>query len=108
MSGATGWVRVASVKEIGAGQVRACQVGKRDIAVYHLDDGGWAATDNICSHAFALLSEGWLEGTEIECPLHAARFDVTSGKALCPPADQPLQVFPVKVEGNDVLVQVPS
>jgi nitrite reductase/ring-hydroxylating ferredoxin subunit len=108
MSGAAGWVRVASTKQVATGQAFACKVGKREIAVYHLDDGNWAATDNICSHAFALLSEGWLEGTEIECPLHAARFDVTSGKALCAPADKPVQVYPVKVEGKDVLVQIPG
>ena len=52
------------------------------------------------------LSDGWLEDGCIECPLHAARFDVRTGKALCAPAETNLAVFEVRVEGGDLLVKV--
>jgi nitrite reductase/ring-hydroxylating ferredoxin subunit len=68
--------------------------------------GEFRATDNICTHEYAQLHEGWLEDGCIECPLHAARFDIRSGKALCAPADVDLAVFEVKAEGEDLLIKV--
>ena len=82
--------------------MHAVRVGDREIALYHLPGGDFRATDNICTHEYALLSDGWLEDGCIECPLHAARFDVKTGKALCAPAETNLQVFEVKVEGSDL------
>jgi nitrite reductase/ring-hydroxylating ferredoxin subunit len=52
------------------------------------------------------LHEGWLEDGCIECPLHAARFDVRTGKALCAPAEVDLEVFEVRLEGDDILIKV--
>jgi len=103
-----GWVRVAGVADVAEGQVHAVRVGGREIAVYHLPGGTFHATDNICTHEYAMLSDGWLENGSIECPLHAARFDVRTGKALCAPAETNLQVFEVKAEGGDLLVKVPG
>ena len=82
------------------------RVGEREIAVYHLAGGEFRATDNVCTHEYALLSEGWMENGCIECPLHAAQFDIRTGKALCAPADVDLQVFEVKVEGTDILLNL--
>jgi 3-phenylpropionate/trans-cinnamate dioxygenase ferredoxin component len=101
-----GWVRVAGVADVAEGQVHAVRVGGRDIALYHLPGGDIRATDNICTHEYAQLSDGWLEDGCIECPLHAARFDVRTGKALCAPAETNLTVFEVRVEGADLLVKV--
>ena len=81
-----GWTRVASVSDVAEGQMHAVRLGEREIALYHLPDGTFHATDNICSHEYAQLTDGWLENGCVECPLHAARFDVKSGKALCAPA----------------------
>jgi nitrite reductase/ring-hydroxylating ferredoxin subunit len=103
-----GWVRVAGVADVAEGQVHAVRVDGREIAVYHLPGGTFHATDNICTHEYAMLSDGWLENGSIECPLHAARFDVRTGKALCAPAETNLQVFEVKAEGDDLLVKVPG
>ncbi len=102
------WVRVAAKSEVAEGTVLGVRVGERDIALYHLPGGEFHATDNICSHEYALLSEGWLENGCIECPLHAAQFDVRTGKALCAPADTDLQVFEMKVEGEDLLIRLPA
>lgn len=102
------WVRVAAISEVAEGQCRGVRVGDREIALYHLSGGEFHATDNVCTHEYALLSEGWLENGCIECPLHAAQFDVRTGKALSAPADEDLKVYPVRQEGNDLLVQVPD
>ncbi len=56
-----GWVRVAAVADVAEGQVRGVRVGGREIALYHLPGGDYRATDNICSHEYAQLSDGWLE-----------------------------------------------
>jgi nitrite reductase/ring-hydroxylating ferredoxin subunit len=101
-----GWTRVASVSDVAEGQMHAVRVGEREIALYHLPDGTFHATDNICSHEYAQLTDGWLENGCVECPLHAARFDVKTGRALCAPAEKDLDVFEIKVDGGDLLVRV--
>lgn len=103
---AENWVRVAAVGDVPENGVIGVRVGDKEIALYRLPDGEFRATDNVCTHEYAQLSDGWLENGEIECPLHAARFDIRTGKALCAPADVDLPVFEVKVEGADVLVKV--
>src|SRR5271157_2781464 len=102
------WMRVAAVADVAEGQVHAVRVGKLEIALYHLPGDEFRATDNICSHEYAQLSDGWLEDGCIECPLHAARFDVRTGRALCAPAEEDLRVFELKLEGNDLLVKLPG
>ena len=106
MDGSSGWVRVAATSEVNEGEVLAVQVGDEQIAIYHLAGGEFCATDNICTHEYACLSDGWLEGGIIECPLHAGQFDVRTGKGLGPPIDVDLKTYPVRVDGDDVLVVV--
>src|SRR5215831_7340856 len=98
-----GWVRAASRSELGQGEV--VEVGGRSIALYDAD-GNLFATDNICTHAYARLSDGWLDGELIECPLHAARFDIRSGKVLDPPATVDLKTYPVRVVGDAIEVKL--
>jgi 3-phenylpropionate/trans-cinnamate dioxygenase ferredoxin subunit len=101
-----GWVRVAGVADVAEGQVHAVRVDGREIALYHLPGQDFRATENVCTHEYALLSDGWLEDGCIECPLHAARFDVRTGKALCAPAETNLQIYEVKAEGDDLLLKL--
>jgi nitrite reductase/ring-hydroxylating ferredoxin subunit len=75
------------------------------IALYVVDDEVYA-TSNICTHQFALLSDGYQENGEIECPLHQGRFDVRSGKALCSPLTVDLATYQVEVREGDVWVFV--
>ncbi|MEU8748214.1 bifunctional 3-phenylpropionate/cinnamic acid dioxygenase ferredoxin subunit [Streptomyces parvulus] len=76
------------------------------IAVFHTDDGGLYAVDDTCSHQDASLSEGWLEGCLIECPLHAASFDLRTGLPTCLPARRPVLTHRVSVEDGLVHVHV--
>ena len=102
------WVRIAAAADVAEGSVIGVRVGEREIALYHLPGGEFRATDNVCSHEYAQLSDGWLENGEIECPLHAARFDIRTGKALCAPAETDIATFDVKLEGADLLVRLPG
>lgn len=103
-----GWVRVAAVADVAEGNVLGVRVGERDIALYHLPGGEFRASDNICTHEYALLSEGWLEDGCIECPLHAGRFDVRTGKAMCAPVETDLAVYEIKRDGDHLLVNLPD
>ena len=102
---AKGWHKVAGKSELAEGEVLGVSVDDKQIAVY-LVGGEIYATDNICTHAYACLSDGYLEDGIIECPLHAGRFEVKTGKALGAPVTKDIDVFPVKLEGDDVLVKL--
>ncbi|GAA4594517.1 bifunctional 3-phenylpropionate/cinnamic acid dioxygenase ferredoxin subunit [Planotetraspora phitsanulokensis] len=77
------------------------------IAVFHTDDGELYAVDDTCTHQDASLADGWLEGCEVECPLHASRFDLRTGEVDAPPAKLPVRTHGVVVEDGTVYV-VPS
>lgn len=106
MVDAAKWVRVAATKQVAKGDMFAAEAGGKKIGVFHLEDDSWHAIENVCTHAYALLTDGWLEDHEIECPLHAGRFDVRTGAALCAPLSEPIATHPVRVEGEDVMVLV--
>lgn len=74
------------------------------IAVFHTEDGEIFAIDDTCTHQDASLADGWLEGCEVECPLHASRFDLRTGRADAPPAKKPVRTHEVHVEGDMVYV----
>jgi len=105
MSEGEGWVRVASRGELMAGEVIGVDAGGRSIAIYDCD-GELFATDNICTHAYACLSDGWLDGNTIECPLHAARFDVRTGQVLDPPATEDLKTYPVRLVAEEIQIKL--
>lgn len=97
------WTKIAKADQIAEDEAVAIQIGALKLALFN-SGGGFHVTDNICTHQYALLSEGYIEDGCVECPLHQARFDLKTGAAMCAPAMQPLRVYPVKVEGNDILV----
>jgi 3-phenylpropionate/trans-cinnamate dioxygenase ferredoxin subunit len=99
------FVKVAKTTDIAAGQVKICKVNGREIALCHVD-GEFYAIDDVCTHDDGPLGEGELDGYEIECPRHGARFDVKTGRATALPAVMPVQAHPVRVEGDDVEVQI--
>jgi 3-phenylpropionate/trans-cinnamate dioxygenase ferredoxin subunit len=97
------WIRVASASDLQDDEVLGLTVGGARIALYR-SEGQFYATDNRCTHAEALMSEGYLEDGCIECPLHQARFDIRTGAALCAPATEPLRTYPVKREGEEIYI----
>lgn len=105
MSTTSTGIRVAAVGHIEDGEalkVPAATTGHDDaIAVFH-DDGAYYALDDTCSHGQASLSEGWIEGGEVECPLHSARFCLKSGEPQCMPATQAVRTHRVEVHDGGV------
>ncbi len=69
-----GWVKAAERSALGEGDVIGVIVNGQELALYDIE-GQVFATDDICTHAYAKLSDGWFDNGEIECPLHAGRFD---------------------------------
>ncbi len=101
------FVKVAQTDEIGVGQLKQVTVGDEEIMVANIDGTFYAASD-ICTHSYVSLSEGDLEGQEVECFLHGSRFNVITGEVLLPPADESLTVYQVRLEGSDILVGPPK
>lgn len=99
------WQRAASVADVKADQGLPVKVGDKTLAIYRVGDNVYALED-VCPHADALLSSGFIDGDKVECPLHQAQFHIPSGKCLGPPADRDLVMFPARIEGNDVLVDI--
>ncbi|WP_028222881.1 non-heme iron oxygenase ferredoxin subunit [Paraburkholderia oxyphila] len=99
------WTRIIELVEVPADDVVAVQAGGKELAVYGVD-GEVFATDNICTHGHARLCDGFLEGHEIECPLHQGRFDIRNGQAMCEPLTNGIQTYPVKIEDGGVFVEI--
>jgi 3-phenylpropionate/trans-cinnamate dioxygenase ferredoxin component len=74
------------------------------IAVFHTDDGELYAVDDTCTHQDASLADGWLEGCEVECPLHASRFNLKTGQVSGMPAKLPVRTHEVVVEDGTIYV----
>ena len=96
---------VAKAADIPIGTVKIVQAGKYRIALCNVD-GTFYAIEDVCTHDDGPLGEGQLDGCKIECPRHGAKFDVRNGSAVQMPAIIPVKTFPVKVEGDDIFIEV--
>jgi len=99
------WTPVATLDDFAASDSIAVVAAGKEIAIY-LVDGAVFATANRCTHGDARLCDGWVEGHEIECPLHQGRFDVHTGAALCAPAEVALATYPARLAGDRVELQI--
>lgn len=102
---AENWIDAGAVDAVPEGDVIGVNVAGKDIALYEVE-GEIFATDNLCTHGAARMSDGFLEGREIECPLHQGRFDVCSGKALCAPLTENIRTYPVRIENLRVMLKL--
>lgn len=100
------WHDVASRGDLDADFPLGVEVKGHNIGLY-LQDGQVHALEDICPHAYALLSQGFQENGQIECALHAARFDIATGKCLNEIGQHDLRCFPVKVEEGRVSIRIP-
>lgn len=98
-----GWIDVAPLGEFPPGSVRTLNVGRYAVAVFNVG-GSFYAIEDVCSHEAETLSDGVVDGGEIVCPRHGARFSLATGEALEPPAVEPVSTFPVRVENGIVQV----
>ena len=98
------WVTVARADELAPGEWRVADVGGAQIAVFNLD-GQYYAIEDVCTHDGGQLTGGSVEGDQIVCPRHGARFCIRTGEALCAPAYEPTTIFPVRIENGEVQVR---
>ena len=99
------WIDAIAREDVPEGDVMAIKVAGKDIALYEVE-GEVYATDNLCTHGAARMSDGFLEGREIECPLHQGRFDVCTGHAMCAPLTENIRTYPVKIENLRVMLKL--
>lgn len=99
------FVPVAKTGDVLPGRVNVYDVNGKSIAVCNVD-GTFYAIDDICTHDGGALDQGQLEGDQIECPRHGALFDVKTGRALTLPAVMPVKSYAVRVDGDEIKVEV--
>jgi naphthalene 1,2-dioxygenase ferredoxin component len=99
------WIDALAADDLPTDDVIGVVVGGRDIAIYTVGDEVYA-TDNICTHGQARLCDGFLDGHEVECPLHQGRFDVRNGQPTCDPVTEAVRSYPVRIDGQRVLLQL--
>ncbi|MFM1987132.1 MAG: hypothetical protein RJA99_89 [Pseudomonadota bacterium] len=99
------WVTVAKRDALEEGGVTAAIADDREVALY-LVEGVPYATDNLCTHGDARLSDGFVMDHCIECPLHQGQFDIRTGAVLCEPVTEPIRVYPARFSGESVEVDL--
>ena len=97
------FVRVAAITDLDDDETMQVDVGDEQVLLAKLD-GEFYAIGEECSHEGGPLSQGWVEDGQVECPLHGAQFDLKSGDFTAPPAADPVKAYPVRVDGDDILV----
>jgi 3-phenylpropionate/trans-cinnamate dioxygenase ferredoxin subunit len=98
------WIDVAKLDELPPGTRRRVDVDGVEVLVFNLD-GAFYAIEDVCTHDYAPLDDAKLEGDEIICPRHGARFCIKTGAVTAPPAYEPVPTFPVRVHEGRVQVR---
>ena len=98
------WIKVAREGELAPGEWRRVDADGAQIVVFNLD-GRYYAIEDVCTHDGGQLTGGTVEGEEIVCPRHGARFSIKTGAALTAPAYEPTASFPVRVENGEIQVR---
>ena len=99
------WVLVGTTDNIEVEDIIRFDHNDRTFCVYKLEDGFYA-TDGICTHEDVHLEDGLVMDNEVECPMHQGVFDIKTGEAVSPPACDDLKTYPVKVEDNNIYIQI--
>lgn len=97
------WMKICATTELNEDEPKSVKFKDADVGVYEID-GEYFALENICPHAYALLTEGFVEDGKVECPLHEAIFDIKTGVLESGPGQRNLCRYAVKVEGDDIFI----
>jgi naphthalene 1,2-dioxygenase ferredoxin component len=107
MSDTGNWHVAAALDQLKDDEPLGVEIAGLHVALYRIGDQFYA-TGNICTHADAFLSDGMLDGCEIECPLHGGRFDIRTGEALTSPVEVEIPTYPIRVSGDKLEVCLPA
>jgi 3-phenylpropionate/trans-cinnamate dioxygenase ferredoxin subunit len=105
--GGARFIRVGTIAEVPAGRAEVFDVEDRKIAVFHLGIA-YYAIDDICTHDGGPLADGEVDGEQVICPRHGARFSIKTGAALSFPAITPVESYPVRVDGEELYIGLPD
>jgi 3-phenylpropionate/trans-cinnamate dioxygenase ferredoxin subunit len=101
-------VDLCAVDDVPPGTMRMAWVDGTEPVLVANVDGAIRAVSGVCSHEYFELDAGFLTGRAITCALHLSRFDLSTGKALDPPASDPIAVYPVSLEDGRVVIDHPG
>ena len=102
------WIPIARVDEEIPEHGKALELGRGEHHAALFKVGGCLyATSNVCSHQFALLTEGSVEGEYVDCPMHQGRFHIPTGAAQCAPVTEPIETYAVRVVGHEIQIDFP-
>lgn len=99
------FMKAAKVTDIPDGKMKEFTVNGTLITIAHID-GEFFAFDGLCTHAHCSLSGGFLDGHAVTCYCHGGQFDISTGEVLAPPPQTPLNVYSIKIDKDDILVEV--
>ena len=99
------WILVGTTDNVEVEDIIRFDHNDKTFCVYKLEDGFYA-TDGICTHEAVHLEDGLVMDNEVECPMHQGVFDIKTGEAVSPPACDDLKTYPVKVEDNNIYIQI--
>lgn len=99
------WISVCQQGDVSEDEPKAIEIEGKKIGVFFVDEN-YFAIENVCPHAYALLTEGFIEDQTVECPLHEAIFDIQTGELKSGPGCRNLCTYPVRVEGKDIQIQL--
>jgi len=100
--------RVAGAAKLPCGELQRAVLGDLPVCLVHTEDGGFFAVSDVCSHEQTPLSDGWAYDHQVECALHGAVFDLETGEAVSLPAEDPIATYPIAVDGDDLVVDLPD
>lgn len=101
------FVQIIETSEIQDGEFIALEISDLPIVLYKVN-GDFFATGDVCTHDSGTISDGRLEGFEVVCPRHGARFDIRDGKVKRLPAARDIPHYPTKVENGFVFIGIPE
>ncbi len=99
------FICVAKTSDLLEGTGKLVEVGGKRIALFY-DGNDYRAIEDECPHRGGPLSDGEINGNEVSCPWHGARFDIRDGKALSPPAPSNVTAYPVRVDGENIEISI--
>jgi 3-phenylpropionate/trans-cinnamate dioxygenase ferredoxin subunit len=101
-------IDLLGVDDVGDGEMKMVYVDGTDQVLVINNGGDFTAVQGVCSHEYFELDKGFLTAGTLTCALHLSRFDLSSGEPIDPPAELPLEMYPVVIENGRVLIEVPD
>lgn len=98
-------IKICDLSEIPNGSIKKFEINDEEITICNINNQIFAINDN-CSHDEASLQEGFIDGYEIECPMHGAKFDIRTGEVTCLPAVSPIKTYNIKINNGSIELEI--